>query len=260
MPPTSRRRSKWRAVAACSWTTKDAGADAADRELLVALDLQPLALHLGDPRGGRSLAKEGDQLLDRLLGALGVDPHRAVLVVSNPAHDPEPARLRARRFAEADPLHIAADDGAEGYPLFVRASHSSSLRVFFGVLVDLVLAHLSPGDAAPDHVAVVVDAAVLGVVEVDVAADADRLPPGEPLEHHLVRIDLQADVDEAREPPFQLRFAGGPRRERAVPRKDEPDVLGVHRHRGAGVPGPDRLHVAGDHLSCQPREHRASLR
>ena len=37
---------------------------------------------------------------------------------------------RAHRFAEADPLHLAADDGAEGYPLFVRASHSSSLRVF----------------------------------------------------------------------------------------------------------------------------------
>jgi hypothetical protein len=74
----------------------------------------------------------------------------------------------------------------------------------FGVLVDLVLAHLAPGDPAPDHVAVVVDPAVLGIVEVNVATDADRLPPWEALEDQLIGMDLQADLDEALEPAFEV--------------------------------------------------------
>src|ERR1700710_1189187 len=86
----------------------------------------------------------------------------------------------------------------------------------FGVLVDLVLAHLAPGHPAPDHVAVVVNPAVLGIVEVDVAADADRLPPGEALEDHLVGVDLQPDLCEAGEPLLQLPLVARTRRERAV--------------------------------------------
>jgi hypothetical protein len=42
-----------------------AGADAADRELLVALRLDLLALDALDPGGRRPLGEEGEQLLDR---------------------------------------------------------------------------------------------------------------------------------------------------------------------------------------------------
>ena len=42
------------------------------------------------------------------------------------------------------------------------------------------------------------------------AADADRLPPGEALEDNLVGVDLQADLDEAREPAFEVPLVPAP--------------------------------------------------
>ena len=109
---------------------EDAGADAADRELLVALDLDALDLDLGDPCGRRALAQERDQLLDRRLGSLGVDEHAAVLAVAHPAHH---ARARApaatRRVAEADALHLAAHDRAHRHFVLLRSfSHGSSFH------------------------------------------------------------------------------------------------------------------------------------
>ncbi len=56
-----------------------AGADAADRELLVSLDLGLLDFDVLDARRARSFAQELDQPLDRRFGALGMDEHSPVL-------------------------------------------------------------------------------------------------------------------------------------------------------------------------------------
>ena len=74
-----------------------ARADAADRELLVALDL-PLRdvdpLHL---RPARPLAEPLNQRVDRLIRPLGMDEHGPVLLVPHPAEHP------ARRAAARSP-------------------------------------------------------------------------------------------------------------------------------------------------------------
>ncbi len=104
-----------------------AGADAADRELLVLFDLRRLGRNVLDLRPRRPLAQEGEQPIDRLLGPLGVDAHRPVLLIPHPAQDPELARPSHRRFAEADALDRARDDSAHrllaaGRPLSHRAA------------------------------------------------------------------------------------------------------------------------------------------
>ena len=75
---------------------EDAGADAADRELLVAFDLGRLDLDAGHLGAGGALAQERDQPCDRRLGALGVDEHLAVLAVAHPARARRAPRPAAR--------------------------------------------------------------------------------------------------------------------------------------------------------------------
>ncbi len=91
---------------------EDPGADAADRELLMALDRDRLDLDRGDARERRALLQEGHELLERRPAALGVHLHAAVVGVAHPAHHLELARATDGRLAEADTLHLAAHDGA----------------------------------------------------------------------------------------------------------------------------------------------------
>ena len=84
-----------------------AGTDAADRELLVALDLDRRARHLGDPCGGRPLLQESHQFLHRRLRPLGVDEQVPVLPVAHPAHDAQLVSPPQRRVAKPDALHLA---------------------------------------------------------------------------------------------------------------------------------------------------------
>lgn len=88
---------------------EDAGADAADRELLVPLDLCRLGRHRLDSRAARPLFEKGDELIDGRRRSLGVDPHRPVIFVAHPAEGAEAARPPLRRVAEADALDAAAD-------------------------------------------------------------------------------------------------------------------------------------------------------
>src|ERR1043166_1287247 len=90
---------------------ENAGADAADRELLMAFDLGLLDLDVGDLGAPRPLAEEGDQLLHPALGSLGVDQHAAVLGVPNPPHRPQPLRPSQRRVPIADALHSPTHHG-----------------------------------------------------------------------------------------------------------------------------------------------------
>src|SRR3954452_4713318 len=131
---------------------------------------------------------------------------------------------------------------------------------FLRVLVDLVFAQQAPGEAPPDHVAILVDALGGGGVEVNVAADADRLLPGEALEDDLIGIDLQARLDEALQPELQLILAFQLGRPGAVARKAEADVLRVEPQGRADVAFPNPRHVAGDQLLGQPGLHRRLLR
>ena len=85
-----------------------AGADPANRKLLVALDLGGLDLDRGDPRPARPLAQERLQLRDRLLGALGVDEHTAVIGIAHPAQHAEPVRPPPRSHPESHALDMAA--------------------------------------------------------------------------------------------------------------------------------------------------------
>ena len=86
---------------------------AADRELLVALDLHPLDLDLLDLRGRRSLAQERHQLRDRLLRTLGVDGTSPSSPLRTQPWTPSSARSAHGRVAEADALHPAAHGGAD---------------------------------------------------------------------------------------------------------------------------------------------------
>src|SRR5215203_1125539 len=87
-----------------------AGADAADGELLMSLDLGGLNLDLLHFTPRRSLPEELEQLVDGCLRPLGVDRDAAVLGVADPAEGAALAGAPDRRFAEADALNSAAQD------------------------------------------------------------------------------------------------------------------------------------------------------
>ena len=73
IPATSRPSSK-RGLPA--WRSNDdeaPRADASDRELLMPLERDPLDRHLSDAGQRRSAAQEGDELVHRGRGALGMD-------------------------------------------------------------------------------------------------------------------------------------------------------------------------------------------
>ena len=84
-----------------------ARADAADRELLVALGAHVAHAHLSDGRAARAAAQERQQRLDRSGRPLGVERDGAVVAVANPAEHAELARAPQRRFAKADALDRA---------------------------------------------------------------------------------------------------------------------------------------------------------
>ena len=109
-----------------------AGADAADRELLVALDLDALDLDLGDPRGRRAVAR-GRRPAPRRPGR---GPRRGRARRRPPRCAPSPSRRagapRSRVASrKPTPCTVAADDGAATHSRLSRllASHSSSLPV-----------------------------------------------------------------------------------------------------------------------------------
>jgi hypothetical protein len=87
-----------------------AGADPADRELLMALDPNVLDRHLAGTGAPRPFAEEGHQPLNRPRGPLGMDEHAAVLRVAHPPHHAEPVGPPQRRVAISDALHGAAHD------------------------------------------------------------------------------------------------------------------------------------------------------
>ena len=91
-----------------------AGAHAANRELLVALDRDILDRHAVDLRSPRPRAQECDQLLDARRETLGVHRHAAVVGVAHPAAHAQASRPPSRRFAKADPLHGARDGRPDG--------------------------------------------------------------------------------------------------------------------------------------------------
>jgi hypothetical protein len=111
-----------------------AGADAADRELLMALDLDVLDRDPVHPRRGRSLVEELDQPPNRLLPTLGVDAHSPVLFIAHPAHHLESPCLAHRRLAVAHFLYPTADYGTyRGRACHLRSgdySESGFRRVF----------------------------------------------------------------------------------------------------------------------------------
>ena len=84
---------------------EDAGADAADRELLVALGLDVLAGDRAAPLQKRR------QRVDRGLGPLGVQLEGAVLAVAHPAEHAELARPVHDRLARV--RAVGAQDGAD---------------------------------------------------------------------------------------------------------------------------------------------------
>lgn len=90
-----------------------AGADPADCELLVSLNCDLFERDARDACEPRAVVKVGDELGERLLGALGVNVHAAVLAVAHPAHEPECARTPDRRFAKPNALHATAHDCAD---------------------------------------------------------------------------------------------------------------------------------------------------
>ena len=91
------------------------GTDAADGELLVALDAGIAELARHDARASGAPAEESDQLLDRGGGPLGVDRRRAVGFVSNPAHHAESSRAR-RRVASRYPTPCTEPRPHPGLP------------------------------------------------------------------------------------------------------------------------------------------------
>src|ERR1700744_771514 len=91
---------------------EDPGADTTDRELLVAFDLARVDVELVDLRPRRPFAEPFDQRVDRLVGPLGVDQHRAVALVAAPAEDAQLVRPLDRRVTKADALDLATDDDA----------------------------------------------------------------------------------------------------------------------------------------------------
>ena len=91
---------------------EDAGADPANRELLMPLHAGLFRLDRIDARARRSVVQEGNQLLQRRPLALGVQHDRAGLAVAHPAVDGQLTGARNRRLAEADALDIAMDDSS----------------------------------------------------------------------------------------------------------------------------------------------------
>ena len=105
---------------------EDAGANAADRELLVALDPDRFDRNLSNPRSRRSLAQKLQQLLDAGPRSLHVDENAPVLRVSHPTHRAEPPRLPQRRLPVPDPLHPTTEDGPHGDSPFDSSSRQRS--------------------------------------------------------------------------------------------------------------------------------------
>ena len=68
---------------------------------------------LDDACERRTFMQKFDELVDRRLGALGVDKHCAVLPVADPTGQPERSRAADRRVTEPHSLHFAAHDGAD---------------------------------------------------------------------------------------------------------------------------------------------------
>jgi len=101
---------------------EDAGADAADGELLVAIDLRRLGLHSLDPGGRRTFPEECGERLDRRPGALDVRQHRPVLTIAYPAEDPQLARPAEDGIAETDPLDPAPNYRPQGSLRFAHES------------------------------------------------------------------------------------------------------------------------------------------
>src|SRR4029077_8018108 len=60
---------------------------AADRELLVALDVDLLDVDSVDPRAARTLVEERDEVVDGFGRPFGVDVDGAVVLVADPAQD-----------------------------------------------------------------------------------------------------------------------------------------------------------------------------
>ncbi len=111
-PSTSSRRSKWRAVAACSWTTKTPALTPRTANCSWPSGLYLVDLDALDACEPRALAQERDELVDGIARALGVDLHVAVVAVAHPAQHAElraPAerwRRETRRPGRA-PLTVA---------------------------------------------------------------------------------------------------------------------------------------------------------
>ena len=113
---------------------EDAGADAADRELLVPLGLLRLDLDAGDPGARRPLPQEGDEIVDRRPGpsawtstlpssSLRTQPSApsssARAAPRRGSRRPEPSPRATARTATASPLAIPGKyiPGTSRHPL-----------------------------------------------------------------------------------------------------------------------------------------------
>src|SRR5262249_17195375 len=117
----------------------------------------------------------------------------------------------------------AAPDGPLAQLVALRGQVIVERAGLLRVLVELVVAQKAPGDMTPDHIPVFIDALAFGGVEVVASADADRLPPGEALEHHLVGVDLDACGGKAPQPGLEVRLADDLPAPGAVAGKPEAD-------------------------------------
>ena len=93
---------------------KHARRDAADRELLVALDGGLFGLDVRNVRARWSAPQVCEKLLDGCRRALDMGDDGAVGAVGDPAEQAQFLRAAAGRVAEADPLDFAVDRRAEG--------------------------------------------------------------------------------------------------------------------------------------------------
>src|ERR1700722_1504598 len=84
-------------------------ADAADRELLVTLNLDLLHIHGSHAHTRRAIAQECRECVNRGCLALRVDDHRAVVFVAHPAHHTELAGSISDGYTKADALDHSGD-------------------------------------------------------------------------------------------------------------------------------------------------------
>ncbi len=98
---------------------EDAGADPADRKLLVALRLDLHDLEGVDLGGGAPFPEESDQGLDVVAAALGVGECVLLVAMPHPAEHPELARPPDGGVPEAHIQHLPGDPGADR-PLRLR--------------------------------------------------------------------------------------------------------------------------------------------